>query len=81
MSGWIVHAWGMNYQRQLWGRLIVSLNQWTSAAEVAPGRVEVLFPSSEGSCRRVVIVMTPDEWGDMASVMWRNFDDAVQDVK
>ncbi len=28
-----------------------------------------------------MVVMTPDEWDDMAGVMWGNFEDAVEDVK
>jgi len=65
---------------QLWDRLIDSLNAWTSATEVAPGRIEVLLPEP-GAERRVVIVMTRDEWDDMATVMWGNVDDAIAHVK
>jgi hypothetical protein len=63
-----------------WERLIESLDAWTWATETAPGRIAVSLPQG-GVSRHVVIVMTPDEWDDMAGVMWGNFDDAVQDVK
>jgi hypothetical protein len=41
----------------------------------------VAVPPRRGSGRHVLIVMAPDEWDDMAGVMWGNFDDAVEDVK
>ena len=63
-----------------WKRLVGSLDAWTWATETAPGRIEVSVPRGGGS-RHVLIVMTPDEWDDMASVMWGNYDDAVADVK
>ncbi len=49
-----------------WRWLVSALDDWSSAAEVAPGRLEVVVP---GSDRRVVVVMTPEEWsGDLAGV-------------
>lgn len=43
-----------------WDRLIESLDEWTAASEVAPGRIEVVL-AGPGPERRVVIAMTPDE--------------------
>jgi hypothetical protein len=65
---------------RLWERLVESLDAWTSASQVAPGRIEVALAGA-GPERRAVIVMTPDEWDEMATVMWGDFDDAVADVK
>jgi hypothetical protein len=67
-------------REQLWERLVESLNSWTSATEIAAGRIEVVLLGDEAE-RRAVIVMTPDEWDEMAAVMWGNVDDAVADVK
>ena len=67
-------------QKDGWNRLIEALDAWTSAAEVAPDRIEVSLPQS-GASSRVVVVMTPNQWEDMAGVMWGDFDSALQDVK
>ena len=61
-----------------WDRLVRALDEWGSAAEVAPGRIEVTLP---GSGRRVTVVMTPEEWDDMSGVMWGSVDAAVRDVE
>jgi hypothetical protein len=63
-----------------WKRLVETLDAWTSAAERAPGQIEVSVHQG-GTSRDVVIVMTPDEWDDMAGVMRGDFDDAVEEVK
>jgi hypothetical protein len=70
----------MSYER-LWERLLEFLNSWSSAAEVSPGRIEVTLEEPGGTARVVEIVMTPDEWDDMAAVARGDFDDAVQKVK
>ena len=64
-----------------WKRLIRDLNGWTSASEVAPGRIRVSVPQNSGRDRRVVIVMTPDEWVSMFTVAWGSFDAAFDSVK
>ena len=61
-----------------WTRLIVALDGWGSAAQVGPGRIAVTLP---GSGRRVVVVLTPEDWHEMWSVMWGNVDDAIADVR
>jgi hypothetical protein len=65
----------------LWARLIESLDAWTAAKEIAPGRIEVALPPNGGTSGRVQMVMTPDEWNEMEGVMFGNFDDALQDIK
>jgi hypothetical protein len=61
-----------------WNRLVAALDQWGSAAVVAPGRIEVVLP---GSGRRVEVVMTPREWDEMWSIAWGNLGDAIADVQ
>lgn len=72
------HAYPVDYER-LWERLVEALDEWTSATEIAFGRIEVAL--SDGLRRRAVIVMTPDEWEDMAGVMWGDFTAAVNEIK
>ncbi len=67
-------------ERDDWTRLIEALDAWTSASEIAPGQIEVSVRQG-GTTRQVVIVMTPDEWDDMAGVMWGDFDGAVREVE
>jgi hypothetical protein len=64
-----------------WQRLIDFLNSWCSVAAVESGRIEVLLPMPGGQERRVTILMTPDQWDSMASVMWGNSDSACQAVR
>lgn len=70
----------MNYDR-LWERLLDALNEWTSAREVEPGLIEVSLPDTGVGERQIQIVMTPDEWDDMASVAFGGFDDAFDHVR
>ena len=76
----MVHAVRVKYER-LWERLIESLDDWTSATEARSGQIEVALPHSGIPARRVLIVITPDEWAEMVTVMWGDFDSALQDVK
>src|SRR4051812_17122234 len=64
------HAVRVKYER-LWERLIESLDDWTSATEARSGQIEVALPHSGIPARRPLIVITPDEWDDMVTVMWR----------
>ena len=57
-------------------RLVRDLDGWTSASQVAPGRIRVSVPQAGGGRRTVVIVMTPAEWDDMLSVAHGSFDSA-----
>lgn len=68
-------------QDPLWERLIEALDECGSAAMVAPGRIEVSLHGGEHLSRRVLIVMTPHEWDELATVMWGNVDDAIESVK
>jgi hypothetical protein len=74
------HAVRVKYER-LWERLIESLDNWTSATEGRSGQIEVELPNSGIPARRARISMTPDEWAEMVTVMWGDFDSALQDVK
>ncbi|QYJ03473.1 hypothetical protein KUV85_14220 [Nocardioides panacisoli] len=65
---------------RLWERLLEALDAWGSAAQVGPGRIEVTLPDRDSDGRDVVIVMTPDEWVDMASVALGGFDSALEEV-
>ena len=70
----IVHDRGMD--RDGWDRLVKALDAWTSAGEIAPDQIEVTVGGGDGTSRRVVIVMTSDQWDDMAGAMWGDFDAA-----
>lgn len=70
----------MSYER-LWERLFEFLNGWSTAVEVAPGRIEVRLESPDGSTRAVELVMTPDEWDEMVTIPWGDFDSAAQEVR
>ena len=73
----------MRYERyeRLWERLLIALDDWTSAREVRPGRIEVTVPDASAGERQVQIVMTSDEWDDMASVAFGGFEYAFDHVK
>jgi hypothetical protein len=59
--------------------LVGTLNDWTSATEVAAGRIEVSIRDGT-STRTVTIVMTEDDFGDMAGPMWGSVTDAIEEV-
>jgi hypothetical protein len=69
------------FLEEQWQRLIEFLDSWCHVTDVASGHIEVLLPMPGGHERGVTILMTPDQWDDMASVMWGNFDDAAQAVR
>ena len=64
-----------------WRRLVRDLDGWSSATEVAPGRIRVLVPKVGGGRRPVVIVMTPEQWVDMVSVAHGSVEPAFDRVK
>lgn len=70
----------MSFER-LWERLFDFLNGWSTAAEIEPGRIEVAVENPGGSTRMVEILMTRDEWDDMVSIPWGDFDLAAQEVR
>jgi hypothetical protein len=65
----------MGYER-LWERLLAFLNSWGAATEVGPGRIEITLENPNGSTRGIQILMTPDEWDEMVTVPWGDFDAA-----
>ena len=56
-------------QERLWESLIEALDAWTSAGQTGAGEIEVAVPDDADPDRRVLIVMTPEQWDDMATVM------------
>ena len=62
-------------------RLVRDLDGWSSASELAPGRIRVAVPKGGRGRRTVVIVMTPAEWEDMFTVAYGSFDSAFDRVK
>lgn len=51
-----------------WDALMDSLTSWTTAREV-PGGIEVVYSAPSGTQRAVEIVMTRDDWEEMAGVI------------
>ncbi|WP_134738102.1 hypothetical protein [Nocardioides sp. 503] len=68
-------------QVRSWHDLVTALDDWTAATAVADGTIEVALPGDGGPGRRVLVMLTPDEWDDMTGVMWGSFEDAVDDVR
>ncbi|WP_155993277.1 hypothetical protein [Nocardioides sp. URHA0020] len=62
-------------------RLVRDLDGWSSASQLAPGRIRVSVPQAGGGRRTVVIVMTPAEWESMFSVAHGSVDSAFDRVK
>lgn len=60
--------------------LLSGLDSLGSARELSAGQVEVWVTRGRDR-RRVVVVMTAEEWDEMASVRWGDADDALADVK
>jgi hypothetical protein len=53
---------------QAWNHLLGLLNSWANAREVAGG-IEVSFVAPSGARRTVEIVMTPEDWEELAEVI------------
>jgi hypothetical protein len=70
----------VSYER-LWQRLLEFLNGWAVATERSPGRIEVSVQNSDGSTKSVEIMMTPEEWDEMVTIPWGDFDSAAQEVQ
>lgn len=51
-----------------WIRLLKSLGSWADVREV-PGGIEVNFMSPSGKQRTAEVVITPEEWDEMAEVI------------
>jgi hypothetical protein len=70
----------VTYQDE-WERLLAALDEWTSAHEVKPGRIEVVLPDAGTDSRSVQIVITPTQWSDMAGTVFGGFEYALDYVK
>ncbi|WP_262851526.1 hypothetical protein [Mumia quercus] len=70
----------MKYDR-LWEHLLEYLNTWGTATELAPGRIGLSYDDAEGVRRQVEIVMRPDQWDDLVTVIWGDFDDAAKHAR
>ena len=64
-----------------WQRLLQELNSWARATEAGPGRVRVFFTDAAGAARVVDIVMTPEQWEDMAGGVWGSFEGAARELR
>lgn len=70
----------MSYER-LWERLLAFLNGWATAREVRPGRIEITLPRSGETPRTIELVMSHDEWDDLVTIPYGDFDLAARGVK
>jgi hypothetical protein len=66
------------YSAKLWSELLNLLHSLGSAREVAPGRIHLKL---QATGRDLEIVMTPEEWADMVSIVWGDVRDALSDVR
>ncbi|WP_193610142.1 hypothetical protein [Nocardioides lijunqiniae] len=64
-----------------WHELVAALDAWTTASAVTDRSIDVALPSDDGPGRRVLVMLTRDEWEDMTDVMWGSFEAAVDEVK
>src|SRR6478735_2268332 len=68
---WLGPDWDageMNYVPTAWDQLLVSLRTWASPREV-PGGIEVSSVDESGTSRTVEIVMSPNNWDELAVVI------------
>ena len=61
-----------------WNRLLEFLISWADAREVTGG-IEVTFRRCAGGRRTVELVLTPDEWDSLVSVVRRDTPGSVKD--
>ena len=54
-----------------WNRLLESLSSWADAREVAGG-IEVTFKRPSGGHRTAQLVLTPDDWDSLVSLVGRD---------
>ena len=80
MTGRISHPCDVD-PAKCYKRLVRDLDGWSSASELAPGRIRVSVPQAGRGRRTVVIVMTPAEWENMFTVAHGSFDLAFDRVK
>lgn len=61
-----------------WDGLIEALHTWSDAREVADG-IEITFETSAGVHRTVEVVMTRNDWEDLAGTLCRETADSLRD--
>ena len=61
-----------------WNRLLESLSSWADAREVTGG-IAVTFRRPSGGHRTVELVLTPDEWDSLVSLVGRDTPRSVRD--
>ena len=66
---------------QLYARLVRDLDGWTAAAVLEPGRLRASVPQPTGGRRTKIVVMTPEEWEVMVTVLHGSFESALDRVK
>src|SRR4051812_41574920 len=74
------HAGRVTYER-LWPRLLESLNEWSIATEIAPGRIQVVVATPDDPARHVEILMSAHEWDQMVCIPWGDFSRAAEEVR
>lgn len=70
----------MRYER-LWERLVESLSEVGAVSEPAPGRLVVAVDKADDDAGAIEVVMTRDQWDEMASVAFGEFDSAASYVR
>jgi hypothetical protein len=74
------HAGAVTYER-LWERLLERLDTWANARELGPGRIAIDWLHPDGNGRTTELVMTRDEWDDVVTVLYGDFDQAAEHVR
>lgn len=71
----------MSHQDDQWDVLVRTLGGGWDVREREPHGLVVRTPGPDGAVAEVEIVMTRDQWSDMASVVWGDTDSAAQHVR
>lgn len=71
----------MSFEDDQWDVLVRTLASGWEVREWEPHGLVVRAPRTNGTVAEVEIVMTRDQWNDMASVMWGVTESAAQHVR